>query len=497
MRYAAAALTVALAAGATLALRPWMGPSVSVLFFPVIVLSAVVGGYGPSVLAAVLSTACLAFFIIPPINSFAIGTGDAIRLAVFALVAIGTASVSSARQRAEGAQRAAFRELQRGIATLRKVSGWPLVVDTSVAGGIRKVLAHAANVVGAECAIAVWETEEEPWVYLAASSGTPDSLARYPPAELTPPVHNDLSGATLLGAAALNGDVDVVVSRDGTIAHWNGTPVHSDIARHLGGRGFASAPFEVEHHTGRTIFSGLASVTHDVIPLVEVVSREVGNSLEQLYGHDRLQQLAIREDRIRVARDLHDGVLQSLTGARFQLQLLADDSPASIRDRLLAIERAIAIEQRELRLFIDALKPALPPKGAGPVANGLEAERARLAAEWKTPISLRVDPADMALPPATDQAIRLMVREAVVNALKHAQPSRVSVEVEAPDPASIRIVVSNDGRGFPFRGRLDHEQLAAQNAGPASLRERVHSLAGTLAIESMPTGSRVEISVPI
>jgi len=100
-------------------------------------------------------------------------------------------------------------------------------------------------------------------------------------------------------------------------------------------------------------------------------------------------------------------------------------------------------------------------------------------------------------PPATDQAVRLMVREAVVNALKHAQPSRVAVEVESSDSSSVRIVVSNDGRGFPFRGRFDHEQLAASNAGPASLRERVHELAGTLAIESMPTGSRVEISVPI
>ena len=121
----------------------------------------------------------------------------------------------------------------------------------------------------------------------------------------------------------------------------------------------------------------------------------------------------------------------------------------------------------------------------------------RGAAEWKTPISLFVEPPDMALPPATDQAIRLMVREAVVNALKHAQPSRVAVEVKANDSAAISIVISNDGRGFPFRGRLDHKQLGSSNAGPASLRDRVQSLDGTLAIESMATGSRVEISVPI
>jgi signal transduction histidine kinase len=503
MRYVATAFAVALAAAATLVLRPWMGPSVSILFFPAIILAAMYGGYGPSILGALLSTACLAFFIIPPYNSFDVGTDDALRLTVFAAVAVVTASISSARQRAEALQRQAFKELQRGIATLRKVSGWPLVVDTSVAAGIRRVLAHAANVVGAECAIAIWETEEEPWVFIAASEGSPQILTKHAPAELTPAVHDELTTATMLSTEPVGENIDVTISRDGEIGQWHGTPVHKDIARHLGGRGFASAPFEVEHHSGRTFFSGLASVTNDVMPLVEVVSREVGNSLEQLYGHDRLQQLAIREDRLRVARDLHDGVLQSLTGARFQLQLLADDAPSSVRDRLLAVERAIAIEQRELRLFIDALKPELPRRGAGPVANSLEAERARLAAEWKTPISLRVEPADMALPPATEQEVRLMVREAVVNALKHAHPSRVAVEVESNGPAppgsgaSVRVVISNDGRGFPFRGRYDHAQLVAANVGPVSLRERVHSLAGTMAIESMPTGSRVEISVPI
>jgi len=519
LKFIATTFGVALAAAATIVLRPWMGPSVSILFFPAIILSAMYGGYAPSLLAAVLSTICLAFFIIPPYNSFDIGTDDAIRLAVFGLVALVTASVSSARQRAERLQREAFRELQRGIATLRKVSGWPLVIDTSVAAGIRKVLAHAANVVGAECAVAVWETEEEPWFFIAASSGLPEKLTRYAPTELTPVVHEELAAATLFGTGELKEDIDVTISREGSIEQWHGAPVHKDIARHLGGRGFASAPFAVEHHEGRVFFSGLSSVAPDVIPLVEVVAREVGNSLEQLYGHDRLQQLAIREDRLRVARDLHDGVLQSLTGARFQLQLVADDAPAAVRDRLLAVERAIAIEQRELRLFIDALKPALPPQPSGPVAAGLESERARLAAEWKTPISLRVDPADMALPPKTDQEVRLMVREAVVNALKHAQPSRVAVEVRADDGAAasgaggdaaaahgeaprksaraVRIIVSNDGRGFPFRGRYDHEQLVASNAGPISLRDRVQALAGTLAIESLPTGSRVEISVPI
>ena len=118
--------------------------------------------------------------------------------------------------------------------------------------------------------------------------------------------------------------------------------------------GLASAPFHVEHLTGRVFFSGIPLVTRDLMPLVELVAREVGNSLDQAHLQERSQQLAIREDRLLVARDLHDGVLQSLTGIRFQLRTLADepDAAASVRDRALAMERALAIEQRELRLFI-------------------------------------------------------------------------------------------------------------------------------------------------
>jgi signal transduction histidine kinase len=57
-------------------------------------------------------------------------------------------------------------------------------------------------------------------------------------------------------------------------------------------------------------------------------------------------------------------------------------------------------------------------------------------------------------------------------------------------------VVSDDGRGFPFRGRLEHDELVSANVGPLSLRERVVAAGGTLAVESGPSGSRVEIVLP-
>jgi signal transduction histidine kinase len=493
--YLAAVVAVGAATASTIALRPWMGGSVSIFYFPAVIIAAVYGGYGPGIVSTVLATAALAFFFIPPTHSMKIGADDALRLVVFAVVATATSSLSTALKRAEDARRRSFHELETALATLKKVSGWPLVAGSRLSEGARRVLEHAATVMGATSSVAVWEAEDEPWRYVAVASYP---ISKRPPTELSPVVPAPLEHAAIMCSAPLDEQVTVIVHDRGAEATWRGVPVHPDLLVHLRDAGFASAPFQVEHLKGRVFFSGIGQVTADIFPLVVLVAREIGNSLDQLFLHERLQQVAIREDRIRLARDLHDGVLQALTGIRLQLQTLADEQPppSSFSERLFAVERAIATEQRELRAFIEDLKPVA---GAlrGDVAQHLEELRRRLAAEWKTTIVVRVEPANLALPPSTDSAVRLMVREAVVNALKHAHPSRVAVDVRSDGSDRLQVVVSDDGRGFPFRGRRDHEALVASNEGPASLRDRVVSLGGTLAIESQPTGSRLEITVPV
>jgi two-component system sensor histidine kinase DegS len=168
-----------------------------------------------------------------------------------------------------------------------------------------------------------------------------------------------------------------------------------------------------------------------------------------------------------------------------------------VRDRLLAIERALAIEQRELRLFIAGLKPsdAFRSDDATLVAR-LEALRSRIELEWKVPVTIRIAYDPPALPEDVQQAVPLMVHEAVVNALKHAQPSRVTVTVDG-EAGELRIVVADDGHGFAFRGAYDHAALRQTNAAPRSLLDRVTSLGGRMAIESTDSGSRVEIRLSV
>jgi signal transduction histidine kinase len=494
--YLAALLAVAAATVATFLIYPWIEPSISLLFFPAILLLAMYTGYGPALFATVLSTLSLAFFFVPPRSSFDIGIDDVIRLAVFVVVAVGTASFSYARKRAEDALRKSLSNLQQATDTLRQVSGWPVLIGPDMSAGARTILQHAAKIVGSAHAVAVWEAEDEPWVYLADSASNVSEIDKHPPASLTPFVPEAFAAATLLTPDRADAEAAVIVSHDGSVSQWRGQWVHAAIASRLAEPGCASAAFRTEHLTGRVFFSGLADVGVDKAPIIDVVAREIGTSFDQVFLGGRMQEVAIGEERIRLARDLHDGVLQTLTGIRFELQAIAEEAGSSQRDRLLAIERGIAIEQRELRLFIDDIKPtARATSGTSPLAQDLEAMRVRLGAEWKTPIAIRLTPAALSLPEATARAVRLMIHEAIVNAMQHGQPSRVSVDLYGGADL-LQIVITDDGRGFPFRGRLEHDELVGSASGPASLRDRVVALGGRIAIESKVAGSRVEIAIP-
>ena len=385
------------------------------------------------------------------------------RLGVFLGVGGITGWLSASRRRAEQAQRKSLRELESNVLALKQVTGWPGSIGLDPGTSIRRMLVHATGVVGATAAAVVWEAEDEPWVYLAATAGD-DAIAKE--------------------------DVTQFVD-------WRHSPSHPEIVNRIGTDAPASAPFETDQVAGCVYFTGVsADPEGDQLPILALVAHEVGNSLGQLQMSERVQQVAVHEARIRVSRDLHDGVLQALTGIRFELQAMAGESGADA-DRLRALERALAIEQRELRLFIDDLKPASRESpSSGPIATGLSEMCRRLSVEWKLPITVKVTPDDMTLPRTIESAVRLMIHEGVSNALKHGYPARVTIAVTSgADELTLSII--DDGRGFSFRGKMDHDDLVAGNAGPVSLRERVIALDGRLSVESLPSGSRVECVIPI
>ena len=386
--------------------------------------------------------------------------------------------------------------LRRNIVRLAR---WPAATGAVGHEGLSRVFDHAAQILGAGRMLVAWEVGDEPWMHLASWSPAGMTITRHGPGEFDPIVPPTLADAIVLCTTGAERNC-VFLDRNGAYIDWNGLPVHPGLARRLDGVGLLSAPINSERVSGRVFLTDLTAPTAELMTLSGVVARQISLSLEQVSLAEQMQDIAASRQRVRVARDLHDGVLQSLTAIRLELQNVADeletDAADSQRRRLLAIERTLAIEQRELRIFIDSLRPReeTPPKNA--LRVNLDALKERVALEWKVPLTIRVGPQVAAIPYAIERAVPPMVHEAVVNALKHGDPSRIRVDLDV-DNGTLRIIVADDGHGFPFRGRYDHAALVEARLGPASLRERAASLGGTLTIDSAGSGSRVEIALPL
>jgi signal transduction histidine kinase len=235
--------------------------------------------------------------------------------------------------------------------------------------------------------------------------------------------------------------------------------------------------------------------------LGQVVARHVAAALDHLYVQQRLQQAAVMEERVRFARDLHDGLLQSLTGTGLQLETVRRvlrQEPQVAIDRLADIQHLIVAEQRNLRSYIRDLKPAAFP--AASEAPGLRATLQALAERVESHWGLRVTltAGDLAACEAAGLGhhVSHIVHEALVNAARHGGASAAAVTVEERGQALV-IVVADNGHGFPFHGRHDLAALQAMQAGPVSLKERTAALHGGLTIESDGGGARLEITLPL
>jgi signal transduction histidine kinase len=382
---------------------------------------------------------------------------------------------------------------------IRQLARWPSAVLKDEATAVPQLLEHSARIVGAGGSTMVWSKDDEPWLYLASWPFRTIAIERIAPAQVEPMVAGALAAATFLSRQPFDEQAKTDVSCDGSVGVWQGGAVNARLQSRLGLGVVASTPFKTDSVSGRVFFMSFETLTVDVLPLLEIVGREIGTSMDQIYAYERAREFAIVEDRLKVARDLHDGVLQSLTGIRLELQDLAQtraSADASTGDRLLGIERALALEQRELRRFIDGLKPA--PEGGEPVTldDRLEDIRHRVGLEWRTPISIRLDPESLTVPRHLTRAVPLMVHEAIVNALKHGHPTHVAVSVQARGE-TLFITVDDNGSGFSFAGRRDQHVLTATRTGPISLRERVASLGGQIVVESTPAGAHIEVSIPV
>jgi signal transduction histidine kinase len=203
----------------------------------------------------------------------------------------------------------------------------------------------------------------------------------------------------------------------------------------------------------------------------------------------RLSERVVRiqeEERGRIARDLHDGVGQALTGLQMGIeQALAD--PAAAGRHLEEATRMCRDTLAEVRRVVHDLRP--PEFGADDAVEILRAyaerfeERTGIAAPFRA----------VGGPPGDGESAVCLFRvlqEALTNVSRHAEAREVGISLEA-GPQEVRLEVVDDGKGFDV-------SRAGAGAGLRGIRERCAFLGGSAEVSSSPgAGTRVVVRLPV
>jgi signal transduction histidine kinase len=390
---------------------------------------------------------------------------------------------------------------RRTRAEMSKLAAWSFGIPPESEILIRDVLEHAAGVLATRRLVMAWEEPEEPWLYLAAWDGAEVRLARESPEAFQPLVPEPLAGRSFLSPDARAPKPTVLLKGPSGVTRWDGPALHPAFRARFGVGPVLALGLRGENVTGHLFCLDKTAMTSDDFVLGEIVTRQVAARIDLFHMWRRLKQAAATEERLRLARDLHDGLLQSMTGIALLLhsvRYLMDEKAEDARERLAEVQRLIGIQQRELRAIIHQLKPAAldQAEANSDLPVRLQELAGWIERQWGARLTWRIEPRDARVPRSLAHDFHLIVQEAVVNAARHARASAVSVEV-AIGSKGVRLIVADDGRGFEFQGRREHEALARLNLGPTSLRERITGLRGTLAIESSDRGARLEITLPL
>lgn len=307
------------------------------------------------------------------------------------------------------------------------------------------------------------------------------------------------------GAAALEGTDMRAVRTLATQVLDSGTsiiapPVHTGADRHADpfaitrGEGTGSSIY-IALTDGSTVWGVLIMAREPGRPGFTQTDLEVGVDLGERISvalalaraREDQHRVVMLEDRGRIARDLHDHVIQDLFGTGLELQSLAASAAPADRERLdeavSRIDRVIA----QIRKIVFALTPPDDDKSAT-ARNRVLDIAADASKALPHPVNVGfVGPVDLFVNDDLTDEVAAVVRELLSNVVKHSGAVEAGV-ILSVDDADIRIQVTDDGIGIP---------ATAHRSGLSNLTARAASLGGTMDVSSSANGTTVTWRVPL
>jgi signal transduction histidine kinase len=226
---------------------------------------------------------------------------------------------------------------------------------------------------------------------------------------------------------------------------------------------------------------GWSEFTKDDVALVEALALAAGVAIENTRLHQQVRATAVYEDRDRLARDLHDHVIQRLFGVGLSLQSLSvragTDVSSGLQKQVHEVDEIIA----EVRATIYAL-------GMGGSTRGVRDDVTVLVGELRDTVEFGLGVSfdgavDAAISDKVAEHLMATIREAVTNVERHAKATKATISLSVSDGHCI-LVIADNGRGMDGKGRKD-------GLGLTNLRNRAEKLNGRFEVSDGPTGGTV------
>ncbi len=231
--------------------------------------------------------------------------------------------------------------------------------------------------------------------------------------------------------------------------------------------------------------------------LVELFARHAGIAIENARLHERVQQLAVVEERDRIGQELHDGIIQRLYAVTLSLEDVAElmtEDPAEASARVDRAIDAVHASIGDIRNFVLGLRPHLLERSD--LVGGLAALADELRLSTIVDVEVDLDEgveAAAALSDGRRAQLLQIAREALSNSARHAGASRARVGLTLEDGIRLRLSVEDNGRGFdPTAVR------GGEHQGLINMRDRATHMGGQLEVDSTPgNGARIIVRVPL
>ncbi|MDO8586921.1 MAG: histidine kinase [Armatimonadota bacterium] len=230
--------------------------------------------------------------------------------------------------------------------------------------------------------------------------------------------------------------------------------------------------------------------------LLDLIASQAAPLLENARLAERLRETAASEERLRIARDLHDNFLQTLAAIKLHLErcsLLVDKNADKAKAAIGRTQEIAAAGLSEVRSYLSELRMVGPEPGQLREAIRRFTAEAAAAGGFNARLELDLDP-DL-ISESACSAVFQILRELVNNAAKHAKAANLDVSAHASAEA-LTLRVHDDGAGFDVE-EARSAAAATGHLGLVGVEERVNALQGEVKVQSAPgTGTTVTVRLP-